>query len=144
MRLTLLILGLFFSNSSIGQMQWINTGGSVESEGALGLATDSNGNVITIGSFSENLSIQGTTLNVQGSDDMFLLKTDANGNPVWSTSFGQQGSINPVSVIIVNDFIYVSGDFNGTIAFDNMTIQSTSSSDAFIAKFSSDGTPYIR
>lgn len=126
MKLLLLYIGLFLSLSSIGQVEWLKTEGTQNDDGCKAITTDAEGNLITVGT--------------QGTNTMFLFKTDAQGNTIWSKYFNQIGDITPNAVKVVNNFIYVSGDFVANCIFDTITIQSTSSTDVFLIKFNSDGS----
>lgn len=78
-----------------------------------------------------------------GFNDIFLAEYDNNGNELWVKQFGGN---NPVGqderggIVIdkVNNYLYFSGRFYGTMVIDNDTVTSTSI-DPFLAKFDFSG-----
>lgn len=138
MRIIIVFL-LLCSIPSIGQVEWLNKGGGQGSEYVKDISTDTYGNLYTVGTFDGTILLQGSTFNAVGSTDMFLMKTASTGSPEWTKSFGYQGSVEPVGIIIVGNFIYVAGHYNGSVSFDSISLQSVSVKDLFITKFDYDG-----
>jgi len=75
-----------------------------------------------------------TTYSVSG---FFLAKADPNGNWLWSekASEGYPAGSTPSSIAVdALDYAYVTGGFQGTVAFGSTTLTSAGQYDIFIAK----------
>ncbi len=89
-------------------------------------------------------SFSGNTLNVNTTDDAFIVKYDINGNFVWVKNIAESTSSNWVHSIDVDNSgdLFVSGVLQGTADFDPLGTQNRSSVgsyDAFFAKYTSSG-----
>lgn len=99
-----------------------------------------NSNVLLSGVFNEDLIIPGNkTLYPLESGSMFVLKYDLDGNFIWSIQEGGN-IIEPTIDVDINGNIYVSGLFDESISIGNTNFSSFGRKDAFIAKYSSDGS----
>ena len=136
--------------SSTGSFEYYYSSDYSSSVSPRSVASDSDGNVYVIGSFSDtvdfdNSPTEGDTLFAQGNEDGFLLKLDSNGEYVWSKKFGGSGSgVTPEKIVITNDEqLITTGLFYGSIDFDpgipNEFKTASGSTDIFTAKFDSSG-----
>lgn len=132
-----------------GNFVWAKNVGGGSSDYGNGITTDASGNVYITGSFiSSSMDVDPgpgtTTLNSNGTRDVFVLKLDANGNFVWGTSFGGS-SLDQGHDIEVdgNGNVYTTGYYNGTVDFDpgmgSANITANGSSDIFIHKLDPSG-----
>lgn len=114
----------------------------------LGIATDVNNNVYTVGSYSfitdfdPNLGI--FNLISEGSGDIFITKLDPDGKLIWAKSIGGVNSDVGGSIAIdKNGNIHVAGYFQGTVDFDpgvgTFLLNSTGKYDVFICKLDKNG-----
>ena len=128
-----------------GNHQWSKRFGDSTFQSGWGVAFDTGGNVLLTGyfygtiTFGPNAPIHTSS----GQADIFVAKLDPNGNLLWSKSFvGLANSSEWCRTITAdgNDDVYIGGWFNNTIDFGGGPLTSTGGSDAYIAKFTSNGT----
>jgi hypothetical protein len=152
--------GFVVKYDSSGTWQWARRiGGSLGDE-AFSVSTDSSGNVIVAGFYTsnpldiflENVSTVSFTLsNSGGGRDVFVVKYDPNGTPLWARRMGGTGNDLIRSAVSVDSSgnIFMAGYYtsatlnvfaaNGsTVLF---TLAGDGSSDIFVVKYDSSGTP---
>ncbi|MBO1352291.1 MAG: hypothetical protein EBE86_035265, partial [Hormoscilla sp. GUM202] len=121
--------------------------GSSSNDWGLGIATDSNDNVWTTGSFSGNIDIDGDgniDLTSNGDDDGYVAKFDRNGTLVKALNIG--GSNWDRSNGIATDSngnAWVIGQFQGNIDIDgdgNIDFANNGTTQQYVAKFDRNGT----
>lgn len=152
MRTITTILTCLLGHLSFAQpnMEWINSFGGVSSENVSNICSDSNGDLLVTGSFSETVDfnpgpgVSSLTSNMNTLDG-YVSKFDQDGNFIWVVGFQGADSIKPASVDTDNsDAIYITGSFTGTVDFDPgisvYNLSSVGSSDIFICKLSSSGS----
>lgn len=101
-----------------------------------GVATDSAGNTYVAGSTSGSLFASN-----KGSSDIWLTKYDRNGNQVLRSQFGGAGGESPYNVVTdKNGNFYVVGSTGSSLPGFRDSKQSPNGSDAWVAKYSSNGT----
>jgi len=126
-----------------GNFLWAKSMGGTGDDKGFSVTTDANGNVYTVGNFTNNVDFDpgvGTTnATSYGFSDIFIQKLDATGNFIWVKRYGGTGSDDAVS--ITSDFganIYVSGSFQDTVYFDSgpgtSDLISAGSNDIFVLK----------
>jgi hypothetical protein len=72
-----------------GQPRWVQQVGGSGWDLGNGVATDGDGNVIAVGTFSESLQLGATTLTSAGGDDVFVIKLNGiTGDVIWAKRFG--------------------------------------------------------
>jgi hypothetical protein len=139
--------GQSFTNNSVscflakytsnGSFQWIKTGtGGISNK----LVLDRSNNIFITGTFTYTLSLDGTSKTSRGSNDVFLAKYDSNGNLEWVQTAG--GNLDEGSndlAVDSNQNVYLTGYFSNTAFFNQITKSSAGWTDAFIAKYTSDG-----
>jgi hypothetical protein len=119
--------------NSDGVEQWTQQFGSAEIDFAIGIATDSTNNIVVVGYTRGALDGQSSA----GSWDAFIRKYNSTGTVVWTRQFGTAGDDEAFAVAIdIVGGIYVVGITDG--ALPSQTI--AGSFDAFVRKYSSDGT----
>ncbi len=131
---------------SNGNVQWAKNPQGVLNESGNDIATDVNGNVYITG-YYQSATLDFGTITVSNNSpsyyDSFTAKYDNNGNVTWANSTGGAFSDvgNGISVN-TNGEVFVVGYFEGpSISFGNNTLVNSGSSDIFILKFGSNGTP---
>ena len=142
--------------NSSGTPQWARRIGGTSSDRAVGIDTDSSGNIIVIGWYdSSPLTIYAadgttsfTTLANAGSIDTFIVKYNSSGTPQWARRIG--GTSTEISYSIgvdSNGDIVVAGVYssNPVSIYDSSasftTLSNAGASDAYIVKYNSSGTP---
>ncbi len=109
------------------------------------VAIDDSGNSFVTGSFSNQITVGGNTLNSFGGTDIYITKFDVLGNVLWAKQIG--GSGNDAGRDITLDSqgnIIVVGYFNGNVDFNPgagvFELNSYGMGDGFILKLNSSGT----
>ncbi len=123
------------------QWNWVRSVNGSMNESASSIATDSRNGVYVYGNFtSPTITIGTITLNNIGGSDIYVTKYDTTGNVIWAKSFGSVG-LETSSVITTNRAgeIIISGSFNNSITFGNITLTSQGGTDAFVAKLNNTG-----
>lgn len=127
------------------QWLWSNGAGSIYSDSGKDIATDSAGNCVVIGYFCDTAHFGNITLTSSGGYDAYVAKMDSNGNWLWANKCGGPVDGGPnvdwgYSVALDNnDNIYITGYFNGSASFGNITLDGYGLSDVFIAKLDING-----
>ncbi len=133
---------------SSGNFIWAKGMGGASGDYGSSIATDSSGNVYTIGGFYGTVDFDPSTgvfdLASVGSDDIFVSKLDSSGNFAWAKGMG--GSSYDYGNGIATDSngnVYTTGDYFGTVDFDPgagvFNLTSAGYSDIFISKLDSSG-----
>jgi len=148
--LLLLIAGLtsLTSYSQNSTYKWAATAGGAGEDAGWSVATDQEGNVITVGIFNGSADFNpgpGTNiLTSNGSMDAFIQKLDAEGNFIWVKKIGG-GSFDAAFSLEVDQSgnIISSGTYSETVDFDpnvgEENLTSNGNSDVFIQKLDSSG-----
>jgi hypothetical protein len=113
-KITLLLILITF-NCSAQQYFGTNTFGNSGIETNYDSATDSQGNIYSVGFYSGTLTVGSTSVTFKGGNaDGYLTKHDSDGNPLWVKSFGGGYDDVAIAVTIDNaDNIIVTGYFQG-------------------------------
>jgi len=126
-----------------GNFVWAKKIGGTSVEIGRSIDTDSEGNLIIIGSFNGtadfNPGVGVANLTSLGSNDLFILKLDTLGNFDWVKQIGGSNAI--VGESIKTSFqnnIYVTGHFKDSVDFDpgvsNSNLYANGSEDSFVLK----------
>lgn len=122
-------------------VQWSETIGDVNAEGAQSITRDNANNIYVIGTYeSQTITIGIQQFNNAGNSDIFLIKYDPSGNVIWAKTFGDIGfdfgrSIDADSA----GFIYITGNHGSSqIVFDTIIVSGLSGS-LFAAKLDTSG-----
>ncbi len=98
--------------------------------------------IYACGYFGDTLNIDAQSMTAQAEQDLLVLKLTPNGDLIWMQQAGLQGTIRGQSLSLspLQDYINVSGIYNGQVAFAEDTIQAnTNDFDVFVAQFDSTG-----
>ena len=138
-----LITALLLANIVNAQWQWAKQIGGPNSDGG-GILSDINNNIYCIGYFGNSCYLDNDTLYSIGYNDIFFAKYDNAGSEIWAKHIGGNNPFNineyPSGIVIDNNiFIYLSGEFYGTLIIDSYTISSSGGLDMFLAKFDLNG-----
>ncbi|PKP21064.1 MAG: hypothetical protein CVU04_02565 [Bacteroidetes bacterium HGW-Bacteroidetes-20] len=107
---------------------------------------DNEGNLYTIGRYSENAYFNNTLVTTYGISNFILSKFDIQGNFLWGKTIAYGSSGAPRDIIWFNGSIYICGNYSDHFIFrnNNSTIEDTISSkgnnDFFIARYDSQGS----
>ncbi|HEY3169506.1 MAG TPA: hypothetical protein VGK08_00755 [Thermoanaerobaculia bacterium] len=125
-----------------GHVWSVAWGASSEDRGS-GVATDSQGNVVVTGTFTNAVNFGGGAIANSGGADIFLVKYSAAGAHVWSRGFGTTASISEMSNAVGvdgSDNVLLTGSIVGSVDFGGGPLVGNGSYDVFIAKFRSDAS----
>jgi hypothetical protein len=127
--------------SSSGSLLWVKKAGGSGKDEAKSIKCDAAGNVYVCGSFKGSASFSGQTVNSHGNTDMFLAKYSTNGDLQWVKAPGGPWDDLAWSVTIDNaGKIFVTGEFNASVMFGGIQLNTTGSTDAFIVRYNSSGS----
>jgi hypothetical protein len=105
-----------------------------------GIRVDSNGNIYVAGFFDGKIKLEDTTLSSAGSFDCFLAKYNKDLSLIFAKRWGGSSSDKvSIGAIDINNDIYVSGEFGGTVYLGDYKITSKGGTDIFFAKFNNEG-----
>ena len=120
---------------------WAKSGGGRGQDEVSAVAVDSAGNIYAAGSYQDSATFSGMKLPPNPGYHAFLAKYSKDGSLIWirSTS-GLSNSSQPKGLVLGPDnFLYMTGNFYGTIVFDHILITSNGNNDAFLVKYDLDG-----
>jgi len=140
-----------------GELMWAQRFGSLGYDTGESVAFDSVGALYVSGSFQRTADFNPgegeESLTAVGSDsnpkDMFISKFNALGEFQWVRQYkGYGDGDRPATVSVgIDDYIYLSGDFNGELVFytnvdkqDTFTVSSVGTRDGFISKWNRIGS----
>ncbi len=127
--------------SESGKLEWAESVGVSDDEEGSAIATDGNDNVFLTGRFqSTSMTMETTTMENNGSNDIFIAKYNSNGKTIWAKSVG--GIADDRGNTIATDGlgnIYIAGWFASKTALFRKCTQLNSGgknyTDIFIAKY---------
>ncbi|HYV90473.1 MAG TPA: T9SS type A sorting domain-containing protein [Chitinophagales bacterium] len=128
--------------NSSGQLLWVKKFGGSKGDKGVAIVRDHHDNLYFAGYFSGTAQFGNFTVHaVNDSSDVFLAKCDTAGTIQWVEQAGGilQDQANSICVNESGD-IFVSGAFQLTSAFANLSVTSHGEEDFFIAKYDSAGT----
>jgi hypothetical protein len=126
--------------NSGGVVQWATTLGGLGHEYGQSVAVSPNGNIAVSGGFQGLTSLSGTTINSEGTRDMFVLKCNSAGGFLWAKTAGGQGYDYSYGVFVdANDQTYVVGCFEATAKFGTVSKIAAGTQDIFVAKYDGAG-----
>lgn len=129
---------IFLANfDASGNLLWAKKFGGVKRDNVLGLASDSEGNVLLYGdSRGADITIGTTKTKVTS---LFIVKYDYMGNITWVKDMSGFGFL--TVKIDSQDNIYCTGSFHHTMRFGNFSLEhfDSSSADIFVMKLDKSG-----
>jgi hypothetical protein len=89
-----------------------------------------------VGRFNNTMNLGTASLDSAGSTDGFVAKLDAGGSHIWSQSHGSTGADQTRGVATdAQGFVYVLGQFEGTVDLGKGDLTSAGSTDVFLVKY---------
>lgn len=108
-------------------------------EAAIDAATDGDGNVFVVGTFSDSLTVRGEELSGAGEEAM-LIKLDERGELIWMRRIGGEGGDSVAGVVVDSTGnVYVSGSFEKELTLGEVTLTSRGGRDVLLASYDRDG-----
>jgi hypothetical protein len=103
------------------------------------MAVDDLGELAIVGTVENTVDLGTGRMTSAGSTDIFVAKYASNGTPLWSKRIGSSmGDVGKAIAIDGTGNVYITGYFRGTVDFGGGSVSTTSTS-AFLAKYSSTG-----
>jgi len=147
-KISLLLTILISIHLSAQTYEWVNTFGSTGSDRIFELTTMPNGDIVTTGYFNGTVDFDPSSSTANktavGNRDIVICRYGENGSFKWVKTFG--GSANEQGLKVKSDLeenIYTTGTFSGTVDFDPGTsisnLSSNGGNDIFISKLDSAG-----
>lgn len=128
--------------------EWGGTFGGPGEDVVRDMHTDANGNTYTTGYFTDtadfDISASQATHTSNGFYDVYVLKTNSDGGYEWAVNVGGELFDYGVGITTdVNENVYVTGYYDGTVDFDpgagEFNLTSVGGGDIFILKLNVDG-----
>jgi hypothetical protein len=120
------------------EWEWVNSAHGLSHDYARDMVTNSNGEIIVVGSFNssfitfDSITLQNYSLNGDG----YIVKYDMSGEIIWLTKIGGNGNDEIYQVALDSqDNIYCMGIFSDSLTVDSQTIYGDSESNVFFSKF---------
>jgi len=126
-----------------GNWLWAVQAGSNFADVGLDIAVDDSSNVYVTGEFMSTATFGSHTLTAGGDWDMFVAKLDTDGNWLWVVQAGGARDERDSGRGIALDKegnVYVTGCFQGTTAFGDLSLTAIGGRDIFVAKLTSSGS----
>jgi hypothetical protein len=122
--------------ASAQTFNWAANGGGPSDDQTETVAIDDQGNTYVAGYFEGSATFSGISLTGAGDRDIFIAKYSPTGILGWIKHVGGIGSDNANSIAVDTlGFIYVVGEYEGTVSFDSITAPaSPSDEEMFLAK----------
>ena len=141
-----LFLCVTFTTGYAQHFDWAKSIGGLGLDVGRAVTTDTDGNVIVVGSFTGGTHVADTFLTGYGSMEAFVAKFTSEGDFMWARVISGPAEDMARGVVTEDDgTIYVVGHFTDTVVFhlsetDTIAVRSEGGQDAFVAKYSADGT----
>ncbi len=134
---------LFFSSTSTlnaQTVQWAKTGISEGFENGNAICTDDSGNVYVTGQIEFTSVFDNVVLRSYGQHDIFVAKYNTQGNLLWIRQAGGPGGDigNGIGIDAMHN-VYVTGEFEDSARFGNITRYTSGGNDGFLAKYDVNG-----
>jgi hypothetical protein len=131
------------TNSTSGQLMWLQTNLPPYVATVNGVATDQSGNVIAVGDFYNSVDFGNGLITAGGDYDIFIAKYTPQGALSWVKPLGGTGYDSAYGVAIDSQGnIIVAGTFQGSVDLGGGLLTAnggTFNQDAFVAKYSPSG-----
>lgn len=129
---------------SNGIVQWFRNFGGTEADWCGDICIDDSLNIYLAGTFREKISIGDSIFTSPGGFpgyDFFVAKINKDGQIIWSKASNGNGGNSASSITKDKDgFIYLTGYYNDTLAFDNYELLGPiGRSDLFVIKLNENG-----
>ncbi len=126
--------------NSAGTHVWSQRFGGTSSDTGRGLAIDSTGDIVVVGSFAGTANFGGANLVSAGGGDVFLAKYTSAGAHVWSQRQGGTSTDDATDIAVdASDEVLMTGHFGATTNLGGASLVSAGAFDAFLARYSTGG-----
>ncbi|WP_114783185.1 SBBP repeat-containing protein [Botryobacter ruber] len=123
-----------------GNVLWVQKAGAEKNDMGMDIAVDNSGNVYITGFFSGTATFGSTTLYSNNEACIYIAKYDTAGNVIWAKKACGTTSVASKSIGVDGaGNIFVTGEFQDTVIFENTTLTSNGIADIFIARYDASG-----
>lgn len=122
-----------------GNLMWVRQAGGDNFDEGLGVAVNAAGSIFLTGNFEHEATFQDTTVGNSAGKTIFVAKYDSDGVIQWVHHAGGLSDTGYGIACSESGDVLVSGSFEGEIEFDNFTVESSGSEDAFLAQVTTEG-----
>lgn len=122
-----------------GAWQWVIVGGGKGNDSGSAIDIDGSGNVFVVGNYQQTAAFGFTSLNSQGSDDIFVGKLTPAGTWVWVNRGGGKSYEQADAMVVDNGLIYITGRYQSEGLFGTLSVTSQGSMDIFVAQLNGNG-----
>ena len=129
--------------NSDGTVAWARSAGATTEDCFNAVTATEDGGCVAVGYFNTTFTVGGETLTSVGGTDGMVIKYSSNGTVVWARVVGGTGADRFTGVTATDGGFVAVGYFASatiTIGSDTLTRAGTSSNDAMIVKYNTDGT----
>lgn len=131
----------FLRTDTNGNVQWAKRAGSQQRDEVTATATDSENNLIGIGSFWFDADFDDVQLTAtQNPKAIFMTKYAPDGQVRWAKAINGS-NLKRVEALAIDatDHIFIAGYFSGSLTIEDTTLTATGETDLFVARFSAVG-----
>jgi hypothetical protein len=138
--LILLFFGYVSLFAQTQEWQWATQAGGIDWEETYSITNDEVGNTYVVGNFHGTAFFGSYSITSDIGGDTFVAKMDINGDWIWVTQTIGLGDDNALGITLDNaGNIILTGNFQETTNFGNLTLSSCGDYDIFVAKLDCDG-----
>ncbi|MCL5098962.1 MAG: SBBP repeat-containing protein, partial [Candidatus Omnitrophica bacterium] len=128
-------------HSCVGNFQWAQRVGGPGNDQGLGIAVDASGNCYVTGEFEGTAQFGNVTLVSTGGKDLFVIKFNNAGELQWARQAGGIGHDSGQKIAADSaGHCYVTGMFEVSARFGDLTLTSGGMQDMFVARYNADGS----
>ena len=123
-----------------GSLLWVRSGGGLDNDEGLAVASDDSNNVFVTGYYRGIAVFDSCVLQGVDGDEMFVAKYDAQGNLLWARQANGPGNERGKAVACdAQGNVFVTGYYFDTCYFDSLMLVSPGVDNVFLAKYSPAG-----
>lgn len=129
-----------FKIATDGTFSWAYNEGDALDDQIKDITSDASGNLFITGYIQGSYNFGGIPITTN-SADFFIAKYNSSGVISWITNSNIAGADLANGIKLFNNYIYLTGYFNGTVSIGDNQLISGGGKEAFIASFDNTGTP---
>lgn len=134
---------MILNNTFSQSYMWVKKFGGTGNVYVYKILEDNERNIYVYGYFNGQLIFENTTLLATGTtQDIFLAKLSKNGSLLWIKQITGPGTESAYEILLSpdNNYVFITGTFNGNITIENLNIYNTGGNDIFLIKLNKNGT----
>lgn len=108
---------------------------------ATGITIDQNDDILFIGYFTQQVTLDSFQLTASGSRNVFVAKYNSSGSLVWARNYNAKDDNRYRIQVDSSGNLVLSGSFSNIVQFDSFTLETVGFSAVFVVKCNSTGAP---